>query len=67
MGGHLREVTEISALCSDGTYRLLNTTQIGEVLYVLHTFKKKATSGISTQKRDLALIEARLKIAKRLS
>jgi phage-related protein len=67
MKGPLREVTEIAALCDDGTYRLMYTTQVGEVIYVLHAFKKKAHGGIGTPKRDLALIGARLAIAKRLS
>ncbi len=67
MKGPLREVTEIVAICDDGTYRLMYTIQVGEVIYVLHTFKKKATIGISTPKRDLSLIEERLKIAKRHS
>ena len=67
MKGPLREVTEIAAICDDGTYRLMYTIQIGEVIYVLHAFKKKATVGISTPKRDLALIAERLKIAKELA
>jgi phage-related protein len=64
MQGSLREVTEIAVRCEDGTYRLMYSVKIGEVIYVLHTFKKKATDGISTAKRYLALIEKRLKDAK---
>jgi phage-related protein len=67
MKGPLREVTEIAAPCEDGTYRLMYTIQIGEVIYVLHTFKKKAHNGVSTPKRDLALIAARLAVANKLS
>ena len=67
MKGHLREVTEAAAECEDGAYRLMYTTQIGEVIYVLHAFKKKAHHGISTPKRELALIEERLNVAKRFA
>jgi phage-related protein len=38
--------------------------EIGEVIYVLHAFKKKAHHGIATPKKELALIEKRLKDAK---
>jgi phage-related protein len=67
MKGPFREVTEIVAPCEDGTYRLMYTTQIAEVIYVLHTFKKKAHHGIATPKRDLALVERRLRLVKKLA
>ncbi len=34
---------------------------LDEHLYVLHVFQKKSTSGIKTPKRDLNVIESRLK------
>lgn len=67
MKGPFREVTEVVAPCDDGTYRLMYTTKIGEVIYVLHAFKKKAHAGISTPKQDLALVESRLQVAKELA
>jgi hypothetical protein len=35
-------------------------------MYVLHAFQKKSTKGISTSRRDLDLVEARLKVAEDL-
>lgn len=64
MHDSLREVIEIVANCADGTYRLMYTTEISEEIYVLHAFKKKAHHGIATPKKELALIENRLKDAK---
>ncbi len=43
------------------------TTQVGEVIYVLHAFKKKAHHGASTPKQHLALIERRLRAAKEVA
>jgi|GEM_PF-4991176 len=63
----LREVVKIVAPCDDQTYRLMNTVQLGEMIYVLHTFQKKAHHGIATRKRELALIARRLQIAKRIA
>jgi phage-related protein len=34
MKGLLREVNEVVALCDDGTYRLMYTARLGEVIYV---------------------------------
>ena len=67
MKGPLREVIEIVAPCDDQTYRLMYTVRLGEVIYVLHTFQKKAHHGIATPKRELELIAARLRIAKTIA
>jgi phage-related protein len=67
MKGPLREVVEIVAPCDDQTYRLMYTVRLGEVIYVLHTFQKKAHHGISTPKRELELVAERLRIAKTLA
>lgn len=66
MKGNLREVIEIAVDDDSGdrTYRTTCTTKIGEIVYVLHAFQKKATSGINTPKRELDLIERRLKTAR---
>ena len=45
------------------TYRAVYTVKYGEVLYVLHAFKKKSKKGISTPKPDIELIKARFKRA----
>ncbi len=50
-----------------GTYRAVYVTQIGEAIYVLHAFQKKATSGIATPRRELDLIRQRLQLARRLA
>ena len=67
MKGLLREVVEIVAPCDDGTYRLMYTTRLGEVIYVLHTFQKKAHQGTETPKRELDLIAKRLRLAKEIA
>ena len=64
MKGKLREVVEIVALCDDGTYRLMYTAKLGDVIYVLHAFQKKAHHGIATPQRELDLIARRLRAAK---
>ena len=42
-------------------------SQLGEAIYVLHVFKKKAHHGIATPKRDIALIQERLQLAKKIA
>lgn len=46
------------------TYRAVYTVRFEGAVYVLHAFQKKSKSGIATPRRDLDLIEARLKRAK---
>ena len=46
------------------TYRAVYTVRFSGVVYVLHAFQKKSTRGIATPKRELDLIEKRLKRAK---
>ena len=48
------------------TYRTVYTVRFEEAVYVLHAFQKKSKSGIATPKRELALIERRLKRAAEL-
>lgn len=45
------------------TYRAVYTVRFAEVIFVLHCFQKKSTSGIATSKQDLDLIDSRLKSA----
>jgi len=67
MKGKLRDVTEISVRDDSGdrTFRTTCTARIGDVVYVLHAFQKKSISGVSTPKRELDLIEQRLKLARK--
>lgn len=43
------------------TYRAVYTVRIAGNVHVLHAFQKKSKSGIKTPKRDVDLIERRLK------
>jgi phage-related protein len=47
--------------------RVQYTARLGEVIYVLHAFKKKVHHGIATPPRELELIAARLQIAKAIA
>ncbi|MGO9255244.1 MAG: type II toxin-antitoxin system RelE/ParE family toxin [Bryobacteraceae bacterium] len=50
-----------------GTYRAVYVAQLGEAIYLLHAFQKKATSGIATPQRELDLIRQRLQLARKLA
>ena len=43
------------------TYRAVYTVRFKEAVYVLHAFQKKSKRGIATPRRDIDLIETRLK------
>jgi phage-related protein len=45
------------------TYRAVYTVKLAGVVYVLHTFQKKAKRRIATPKQELERIKARLKLA----
>jgi phage-related protein len=47
------------------TYRAVYTVRLAGVVYVLHAFQKKSTTGIRTPKHVIDLIRARLRIAER--
>jgi phage-related protein len=59
-------VWQVRADDPGGTYRVVYVAQFGEVVYVLHAFQKKATSGIATPRRELDLIRQRLQLARKL-
>lgn len=46
------------------TYRAIYTVRFAGWVYVLHCFQKKSRSGIQTPKKDMDLINTRLKAAK---
>ena len=49
------------------TYRAVYVTNIEDVIYVLHCFKKKSKQGIKTPKGDMDLIRQRLRVAQKQS
>jgi phage-related protein len=65
MHGALRDVMEIVEQDASGAYRVMYTVKIGDVVYALHAFQKKATHGIAMSKGDLDLIERRLRAARK--
>jgi phage-related protein len=49
------------------TYRAVYIARLGEKVYVLHCFKKKAKRGIRTLKEDMDVIRQRLRWAQQLA
>jgi phage-related protein len=58
--GELRGVMEVVDDCDGNTYRAVYTVHLAGAVYVLHVFQKKATRGIATPTREVALIKQRL-------
>ena len=58
-------VLEIVESHGGNAYRALYTVRFEKAVYVLHAFQKKWPSGIRTAKRDVDLVEQRLKQAQR--
>lgn len=56
-------VLEIAVAFMGDAYRVVYTIRFPGVVYVLHAFKKKSRKGSETPKRDIALIDSRLKDA----
>ena len=56
-------VLEVVESQAGSTYRAVYTVKIAGVVYVLHCFQKKSTSGIATPKQDMDLVRERLKTA----
>ena len=65
--GFAETVWQVRADDPSGTYRTVYAAQLGEAVYVLHAFQKKATSGIATPQRELDLIRQRLQLARKLA
>lgn len=59
-------VLEIVESYRGDAYRAVYTVRFAKVVYVLHCFQKKSTSGIKTPKQDVELIKSRLAEAERL-
>jgi phage-related protein len=62
--GPLRHVLEMVENDPSGTYRLVYTVKIGDVVYVLHAFQKKSHRKSTTPKNELDLIAQRLRKAR---
>jgi phage-related protein len=56
-------VLEVRDNYDGDTYRAVYTVRFEGVLYVLHAFQKKSTSGIATPQRHLDLVGQRLRDA----
>jgi phage-related protein len=65
--GFAEAVWQVRADDPGGTYRAVYVAQLGEEVYVLDAFQKKATSGIATSRRELDLIRQRLQLARKLA
>ena len=65
--GFAESVWQVRADDSGGTYRAVYVTQLGEAIYVLHAFQKKATTGIATPRREVDLVRQRLQLARKLA
>lgn len=65
--GFAEAVWQVRADDPSGTYRAVYLTQVGDAIYILHAFQKKAMSGIATPQRELELIRQRLRLARKLA
>jgi phage-related protein len=59
-------VLEIVLPFRGAAFRVVYATQLGEEIWVVHAFQKKSTQGIKTPKREIDLIEGRLKRLKEM-
>ncbi len=59
-------VFELREAFDGNAYRAVYVVNLGKALYVLHAFMKKLKSGIGLPKRDVELIEGRLRRAKEI-
>jgi phage-related protein len=66
LAGYRPALVEILEDDDGDTYRAVYTAHFEEVVYVLHCFKKKSTSGRNLPKRDRETIEARLAEVRRI-
>lgn len=57
-------VIEILVDCDSDAYRAVYAVKIGDSVYVLHAFKKKSKSGVSTPKPEIDLVRNRLRLVK---
>lgn len=60
-------VIEIAVKFNKDAFRCVQAVQLGEIIYVLHAFQKKSSTGIKTAKKDVDLIKQRYHEAKELA
>ena len=60
-------VFELAIKHNKEAYRTVVAVQLGNKIYVLHAFQKKAKKGIKTPKEDIELIKQRLIEAKEIA
>ncbi len=60
-------VFELAIKHDKEAYRTVVAVQLGNKIYVLHAFQKKAKKGIQTPKKDVDLIKQRLMEAKEIA
>lgn len=58
-------VVEVIKDFAGDTYRAVYTVKFAGIVYVLHCFQKKSKRGAETPRRDLGLIQSRLRLATR--
>ncbi|EOC1312819.1 type II toxin-antitoxin system RelE/ParE family toxin [Cronobacter turicensis] len=58
-------VLEVVEDYQGNAFRAVYTVRLGDVIYVLHVFQKKSSSGIATPRPEIDKIEQRLKAAQR--
>lgn len=58
---------EIAVKLDKDAFRCIQAVQLGDIIYVLHAFQKKSSSGIKTAKKDVDLIKQRYNEAKELA
>jgi len=59
-------VFEIALRSRGDAFRVVYAVQVGDEIWVVHAFQKKATQGIKTPKHDIDLIKDRLKRLKEM-
>jgi phage-related protein len=60
------DVIEIIDSGASGSYRVVYTVRMPEVIFVLHAFQKKSKQGIKTPLEEMHLVKSRLKQAEEL-
>ena len=56
-------ILEVVTRYDGDTYRAVYTVRFREAVYVLHAFQKKSKRGIETPKREIELVNRRLRAA----
>ena len=59
-------IIEIIDSDPSGTFRVVYTVKISDIVFVLHAFQKKSKQGIKTPKQEIDLIKKRVKEAQQI-